>query len=65
VLIFGSGSDQVLPKFISLPADLFSQGCFRVLAFLSRIKAQPGCGAVEIALGFVFLAFSRSAPSES
>jgi hypothetical protein len=47
----------------SLPADLFSRGCVRVLAFLSRVKARPGFGAVEIALGFVPLAFSRSAPS--
>jgi hypothetical protein len=43
----------------SLPTDLFSRGCVRVLAFLSRVKAWPGFGAVEIALGFV----PRSAPS--
>jgi hypothetical protein len=63
MLIFGSGSDQVLTQFVSLPTDLFSLGCVRVLAFLSRVKARPGFGAVEIALGFVSLAFSCSAPS--
>jgi hypothetical protein len=44
VLIFGTGSDQVLACFVSLPADRFSRGDARVLIFHSVLGPGPVAG---------------------